>query len=107
MCALQIAPYSPAYNTPDSPGNQPPPRWSGTMRASQMFRTEPAPLPKDVFGRGTELTFELRPHSARAVRSSKRVTVVAGNSTPLGRVMDQAISKAFETGTLQVGSSYR
>ena len=75
------------------------------LRASQLFRTEPPPAPKEPFGRGTELTFELRPHSARAVRSGKRVTIVAGNSVPLGRVLDEVISKAFATGVLQVSGS--
>lgn len=99
---IQVSPYSPAYNTPDSPGRQPPPLSQGTLRKSQQFATEPAPLVSEPFGDAIELTFELRGHSVRDRSSGNRVSIVAGNSTPLGRILDAAVSKAFATGTLQV-----
>ena len=98
----QVSPYSPAYNTPDSPGRQPPPLSQGSLRRSQQFATEPAPLASEPFGDAIELTFELRGHSVRDRPSGNSVRIVAGNSTPLGRILDAAVSKAFATGTLQV-----
>ncbi len=96
----KITPYTPAYHTPHSPGNQPPPMSLGTLRRSTLFKTEPAPPMSESFGESIELTFELRGHSTRSVRSDRTVRVTVGNYTPLGRILDRAVSRAFETGAL-------
>jgi hypothetical protein len=103
----KITPYTPAYHTPHSPGKQPPPMSLGTLRRSTIFKTEPEPIPSEPFGDRIELTFEIRGHSKKMIPSGQTVRVSVGNHTPVGRILDQVVSKAFKATGVLPGNTQR
>eukprot|EP00195_Chlamydomonas_chlamydogama_P014450 CAMPEP_0202893084 /NCGR_PEP_ID=MMETSP1392-20130828/2724_1 /ASSEMBLY_ACC=CAM_ASM_000868 /TAXON_ID=225041 /ORGANISM="Chlamydomonas chlamydogama, Strain SAG 11-48b" /LENGTH=170 /DNA_ID=CAMNT_0049577279 /DNA_START=25 /DNA_END=537 /DNA_ORIENTATION=- len=96
----KVAPYTPSFNTPHHPGVAPPPMGTGTLRRSTLFPTQPPPAPSEPFGDAITVKFELRSQATRHQKSDAVVSVQVGNHTPLGRIIDKAVTSAYHSGKL-------